>query len=108
MIDLDHLVPQLLELHPRSVRKATVLAIVYKRTKIISFGFNRRIIEKVVHPCYSVHAEESALRKAGRRAVGATMYIVRVRRDGTYGLARPCNYCSDIINRSGIVKVTYT
>lgn len=36
------------------------------------------------------------------------LYIVRIRRDGNYGLARPCNACMNLIINRGIRKIYYS
>jgi hypothetical protein len=52
-----------------------------------------------------LHAEARATRKAD---VGAVAYVARVRRDGTYGNARPCYSCRAIMRARGIVRAYYT
>lgn len=100
--------------HPDDVRKAKILAIIYKRTTIISYGFNRRIMttSKNEHGNYTKvftrHAEESAIRKAGSRCHGANMLVIRLKRDGTFGNAKCCKYCQILINNSGIQKIYYS
>lgn len=52
-----------------------------------------------------LHAEARATRKAD---VGAIAYVARVRRDGTYGNARPCRSCRTIMRARGVVRAYYT
>ena len=93
--------------HPGDIRKATVIAFVLSRGSIVSVGYNRRR-ELAVDGRMSQHAEEAALKKAGRRAVGATLYVVRFKKDGSKGLSQPCTRCYDTLNRAGIVKVFFS
>lgn len=70
-----------------------VAAIIVKKNKIISSGYH----DKFATP----HAEEFAIKKAGKKAKGATLYI---------NLEPCCHYgnnppCTDIIIRSGIKRV---
>jgi tRNA(Arg) A34 adenosine deaminase TadA len=52
-----------------------------------------------------LHAEVRATRKAD---VGAVAYVARVRRDGTYGNAKPCYSCEAIMRARGIIRAYYT
>lgn len=52
-----------------------------------------------------LHAEARATRKAD---VGGVAYVARVRRDGTYGNARPCPSCRVIMRARGIIRAYYT
>lgn len=99
-------IPKLLPLHPRSVKKSTMIAIIFNRNKIISYGFNTR--KFYTDGTWTYHAEEQAIKKAGLRAKGAKILVVRIKKDHTYGLARPCKRCNSLINRAGIVKMEYT
>lgn len=56
-------------------------------------------------PCPPAHAESRAARKLGR---ADTLYVVRVLRDGTWGLAKPCHFCEKRLRDQGIKKVVYT
>ena len=47
-------------------------------------------------PIPEAHAEFRVLRKAGR---GAIVYVARVRKDGSLGLARPCERCQTLIKQ---------
>ena len=58
-----------------------------------------------------VHAETEALLPFVRHHVslaGATIYTFRQRKDGTYGCARPCPRCMQVIKMVGIKKLVYT
>lgn len=65
---------------------------------------NRHWIDGV--PC-SEHAEVAALRQI-KDPRGVTLYVVRVRPDGTSGLSRPCPQCAKYISELGIKKVIYS
>ena len=58
-----------------------------------------------------VHAETEALLYFIRHHIslnGATLYTYRERKDGTYGCARPCHRCMQLIKLVGIRKIVYT
>lgn len=47
-------------------------------------------------PC--VHAEYRVLRKAGW---GAEVFVARMRKDGSLGMAKPCEYCAAALTAMG-------
>ena len=51
------------------------------------------------------HAEFRVLRKAG---YGASVYVARLKRDGTFGLAKPCAYCMAALKSRGVELAYYT
>ena len=111
---------QYIKQHPNtvgknSVRKALVIAIIYKRKKIISYGFNRRVMTTSKNSpinryskTFTIHAEDSAIRKAGSRTKGADIMVIRLRKDGSFGNAKPCFDCQYLIDKAGINKRDWT
>ena len=56
-----------------------------------------------------IHAEMDACLDASRdELIGAEIYIVRVRKDGSRGLAKPCNICTRMLKSMGITKAYYS
>lgn len=56
-----------------------------------------------------LHAEMAVLWGQEWRSLrGMTLYVVRVRADGTLAMAKPCLLCQEIIQAAGIKKVYYT
>src|SRR5580693_3718965 len=53
----------------------------------------------------SCHAEARTLRKSG---YGATVYVARVRRDGSLALAKPCVHCMGSLRAMGVEIVYWT
>lgn len=51
------------------------------------------------------HAEARLSRKLD---VGSVVYVARVLRDGTFGLARPCPGCMRILRAKGVDRVFFT
>lgn len=56
-------------------------------------------------PTLSIHAEARVLKKAG---FGATLYVARVRRDGTPTIAMPCDGCMRLIRAKRVERVYWT
>ncbi len=55
------------------------------------------------------HAEFNAINKPWHSELkGATIYVVRLRKEQAYGLSRPCPKCEALIRNAGIVKVVYS
>lgn len=54
------------------------------------------------------HAEIHAISRLGRDASPKRIYIGRVNRNGTRGLAKPCRICEKAIKEAGITEVCYT
>ena len=74
-------------------------AIIIKGGSIIATGHNSECI----------HAEESAINRSSKSNIkGCTLVVLRVRRNGTLGLAKPCQDCMGRITIAGIKKVLYT
>ena len=70
--------------------------------------FNCRSEPRNMH---SIHAEIAclnALRYQNINYKEIELYIVRVRRDGNLGMARPCVACSQYIKSLGIRKIFYS
>ena len=92
-------------------------AVIVKKGKIISASCNQELkthpyIKEYGHHNYikSIHAELSAILKVKNRDQlrGATIVIYRERKDKSFGVARPCAMCYEIIKRFGIKKMQYT
>ncbi len=99
------------------VRNQHVTAILVRRNRILSFGFNSKsscALQRRHQPnpfaCYN-HAEiaciDNAL-KRGCKITGATMYIVRHSRGRHLGIAKPCSGCQEAIDAYRIRKVVHS
>jgi len=90
--------------HPEDVKKAIHFAIILKRNKVISVGYNRLAFPHGGK--FTTHAEDAALKKAGKRARGAIMLVFRIRRkDRSIATAKPCYTCAFLMARAGIIHV---
>lgn len=53
----------------------------------------------------SSHAEARVMRKSG---FGATVYVSRVKRDGSLAMAKPCSHCMASLKSRGVDMVYWT
>ena len=92
--------------------KYHVACIVFRKKKPVYIGVNssktdlrfaRRVKDGTLVSC--LHAEMDALRHTQE---GDRLEVVRFLKDGTMTMARPCKYCRRHIEKSHVVKVTYT
>ena len=97
--------------------RAKVGAVIANKKRILSCGYNEvRYYKKCPTPRKwnnSLHAEQSAILKllnSGRHneLVGSTIYVTRVNKAGESVLAKPCQYCHELIKSVGIKKVVFT
>lgn len=93
-------------------------AVLAYRKRVISIGMNR----SKTHPfqklhaknidAICLHAEIDAIKNAIKQGVtdfsGLTLYVARVKKDLTTGLAKPCKGCQRAIDKYGIKEVVYT
>ncbi len=56
-------------------------------------------------PCPEVHAEARLCHKL---TPGSTVWVARIRHDGSLALARPCHTCQKRLRSAGVLKVIYT
>jgi deoxycytidylate deaminase len=76
--------------------------------KYREFNNNLRSDPKNIH---SLHAEIACLSMIKERDINykdVELYIVRLRRDRDYGLARPCAACMNLILNTGIRRIYYS
>lgn len=89
-------------------------AIVVKNGNIVGMGFNKfrnnpdQVSPEHIKSDCSYHAEFVALRQAGDKSKGATLYVARVNNAGLDRDSKPCNNCTQVINTAQIKRVVYT
>lgn len=79
----------------------------------VAHGWNKRIehpyILRYGYPEWStMHAELAALLDADWLVCGGTMYVMRLLRNGDWGLAKPCTHCMTALVECGVSEVWYT
>lgn len=84
--------------------------------------FNRRRVLSVRHNSYKthpqllkytdypfLHAEQAALIALGLdNCDGCEIVVVRVRKDGSFAMAKPCSVCQELVTEAGIRAVHFT
>ncbi|MEV6333023.1 deaminase [Streptomyces sp. NPDC051909] len=92
----------------RSQCRHRVGAVVAAGARVLAGSPNRRRNDPTIDFRHATfHAEEAALRRAGRTE-GAVVYVARVNRAGVPMLARPCPRCQLALAAAGITRVYYT
>ena len=96
--------------------RARMGAVIVKGGRILSSGYNQTRYSRLSarNQYESIHAEEAAILRILSKPnglqllAGATIYVTRIKKDGSTGLAKPCESCQDLINSVGIKKVIHT
>lgn len=87
-------------------------AVVVKSGRVLAWGYNsnkNRPENWIPRQAWSVHAEESCLRKIKEgRNPGSTLYVARVNRNGKVRLSRPCRDCQNLARTHGVERIVYT
>lgn len=98
-----------------SFERARIGVVLVKGGRVLSSAVNElRYTRKASADWESTHAEEKVilqvLRQPGglERLAGATLYISRVKKDGSLGLAKPCKNCQVLIDSVHIKRVVHT
>lgn len=69
---------------------------------------HRNTAQVAEHENCTEHAEEAILRLAGDAALGATVYVTRINRQGNLLESRPCVRCHQQLVAAGVRRVVYT
>jgi len=82
-------------------------ALVISNGRVVGAGYNRAYHNgsNGTTDC----AEILALKKAPKsRRANADVIVLRVKKSGTYGIAKPCAKCEKALRKAGIKRVYYT
>jgi deoxycytidylate deaminase len=87
-------------------------AVIVKKGRVMSVGYNEIRYNSELRKS-NIHAEEAAIMKLLRTKrledlAGSTIYVSRIRANGSTGLAKPCGNCDALIKSVGIRAVVYT
>lgn len=89
-------------------------AVVVKSGRVVGTGFNKfknhplSVLPDQIKTHCSRHAEQVAIRQAGKHTKGAILYVARINNQGLDRNSKPCYVCAKLIKNSGIKKVIYT
>jgi tRNA(Arg) A34 adenosine deaminase TadA len=84
-------------------RRAFIGCVAVRKDGAIVASRNSSIWPPIPYPL--AHAEARALRKAG---AGAIVFVGRIRKDGSIGLAKPCSRCYQALKHHDVRRVYYT
>ncbi len=99
--------------------EAWVGAVIVKGGAVLGTGVNKReansyttlpwLVRLRPH-CASLHAEVDAVCRLRRRVdlTGCRMYVARMTRDRRTANARPCDLCTAVLRKYGLVSVAWT
>ena len=91
-----------------STSRFRVGAVIARRSHPLSLGVNDMLkTHPKRKPRYGC-AEFYAIKRARTSVEGADIYVVRIRRNGSLGLARPCIMCALDLQEVGITRVFYS
>ena len=101
----------------KSQFKQRLGAVIVKSGRVLAVGYNRvghraKGMEEAELKS-SVHAERAAIAKLLKpkhfhKLHGSKIYVSRIMKDGSLGLAYPCKHCLDLIKSCGIKEVIFT
>lgn len=95
---------------PNDVREALIGAIGERTDGAIVFSRNSAVLDTTGNTgepfCFApCHAE---WRLAKKLDTGSTVYVARVKKDGTLAMARPCGDCERVLRSRKVVRVYFT
>lgn len=99
------------------IRNQHIIAILVKRNRILSVGFNSKDsckLQRTYKPdpyAFYNHAEISCLDNALKRGhdpKGATIYVVRHSKGRTLGCAKPCSGCQNALETYKVRKIIHS
>lgn len=85
-------------------------AVIVKKNKILSFGFNReKTHPKSLQPFQHLHAEIDAIIGVEYEDLqGSTIYVFRENKQGQLAMSKPCMFCQAAIKQARIKNLCYT
>jgi len=85
-------------------------AVVVRRNAILGIGFNKtKTHPKAKTRFKTIHAEMAAiLNTQTEDLTGCSIYVYRETKDGKPALAKPCEYCLELIRQVGIKHIYYS
>lgn len=102
----------------KSLSRYQLGAVVVKDGTAVGVGFNwmgkSHPIMKEFDVCrderiLGLHAEIHACLKVDKKDLkGAEIYVARLKKDGTHGMAMPCTVCQKFLKSRGVAKVIFT
>jgi tRNA(Arg) A34 adenosine deaminase TadA len=89
-------------------------AVLVKQKHVMGTGYNRKDdpylrtgMVKKLHPNFGMHAEVAALANVSE-TYNADLYVVRLRKDNSIGLAKPCESCYHYLSMMDVKNVIFS
>lgn len=83
--------------------------VIAKGKKVLGSGFNvLKTHPRSPHAYKSIHAEFMAAANSGYEIEGATAYVFRQQKNGTWAMAKPCESCWKFLMECGVKEVVYS
>ncbi len=86
-------------------------ALLTKRRRLIISGYNQFKTHTLIHGPQTLHAELHALSRlpySYRTSIDSFILTISRLTTSGYGLARPCDYCMEVIKQVGLKQIAYT
>lgn len=87
-------------------------AVLVDRKRIVAAKYNSLKTHPMMGFFYAypyLHAEAATIFSYGiDNCYGSTLYVVRIKRDNSLGLAKPCSSCEKLIKLAGVKQVIYS
>jgi deoxycytidylate deaminase len=96
-------------------------AVIVRGGSVLSVGYNKRTTNSFVDHfieqsrgirdfCETTHSEMDAVLKARAKSDlrGSKIFVVRRKKDGSFGTARPCEICQKVLFSYGISRAIYS
>jgi tRNA(Arg) A34 adenosine deaminase TadA len=104
MLNLLLVASQVADITTDRCRKAFIGSVAIRRDGVLVKSRNGATPDPSgVNPM--AHSEARTLRKCG---YGATIYVARIRKDLSLGMAKPCKYCMPALRAMGVQMVYWT
>lgn len=84
--------------------------VIVKKNRIVGLGFNsNKTSPHSPDKFKTIHAEFDAICGISPNDLkDSTAYILRIRKDGSYGMSKPCETCLLILKHCGVERICYT
>jgi len=105
MLQLLKVAGEVANLSADRMRKSFMGAVAVRRDGVLVYSRNGSTTPFMPTKTPSIHAEQRLLRKTGD---GATIYVARLKRDGSFGMAKPCPRCMAGLKARRVEMVYYT
>ena len=97
-----------------TIKKSSHICVLCRGGKILCYGINSnrtrvRSLKYLTNEHFlSLHAEFDAIRhylnRRQKKKRENDLYVVRIRKDGSFSNSKPCEVCQELIQRCGIIK----